>query len=55
VQRGGCWFSVASDARCAFRDWHAPNETSSVVGFRLALEAPQQLGGTPEALRLPGR
>ena len=40
VQRGGSWFGFASDARAAFRDWHAPDEVSSVVGFRLALSAP---------------
>jgi formylglycine-generating enzyme required for sulfatase activity len=40
VQRGGSWFGFASDARCAFRDWHDPAEVSAVVGFRLVLEAP---------------
>lgn len=54
VQRGGCWFSFASDARSAFRDWHGAAETSSVVGFRLALAAPQQVGAPSEPLRLPG-
>lgn len=55
VQRGGNWFSLADDARCAFRNWHGPAETSPVVGFRLALEAPQQVGGGPEPMALPGR
>lgn len=40
VQRGGSWFGFASDARAAFRDWHAPDDVSSVVGFRLVLDAP---------------
>ncbi len=40
VQRGGSWFGYASDARSAFRDWHAPDDVSSVVGFRLVLDAP---------------
>jgi hypothetical protein len=42
VQRGGSWFSFGSDARAAQRDWHAPDEVSPVVGFRLVLEAPSQ-------------
>ncbi len=40
VQRGSSWFSFASDARAAFREWHAPEDVSAVVGFRLVLEAP---------------
>jgi formylglycine-generating enzyme required for sulfatase activity len=54
VQRGGSWFSFGSDARCAFRDWHDPDETSAAVGFRLALEAPPQVAGGPSPLSLPG-
>jgi hypothetical protein len=44
VQRGGSWFGFGNDARAAQRDWHAPDEVSPVVGFRLALSAPP-LGG----------
>ncbi len=40
VQRGSSWFSFASDARAAFREWYAPEDVSAVVGFRLVLEAP---------------
>ncbi|HEY7832369.1 MAG TPA: SUMF1/EgtB/PvdO family nonheme iron enzyme [Ktedonobacterales bacterium] len=40
VQRGGSWFNFAGDARCAFRDWHAPDEVNPVVGFRLVLDPP---------------
>jgi toxoflavin biosynthesis protein ToxD len=53
VQRGGSWFGFASDARCAFREWHAPDEVSPVVGFRLLLEAPPGAGGNSAALDLP--
>jgi iron(II)-dependent oxidoreductase len=53
VQRGGSWFGFASDARCAFREWHAPDEVSAVVGFRLLLEAPPGAGGQPAVLDLP--
>lgn len=42
VQRGGSWFNFASDARGAFRDWHAPDEVNPIVGFRLALDPPQK-------------
>lgn len=41
VQRGGSWFNFASDARCAFRDWHPAGEVNPVVGFRLVLEPPR--------------
>jgi formylglycine-generating enzyme required for sulfatase activity len=53
VQRGGSWFGFASDARCAFREWHASDEVSPVVGFRLLLEAPPGAGGQPAPLNLP--
>jgi formylglycine-generating enzyme required for sulfatase activity len=53
VQRGGSWFGFASDARCAFREWHAPADVSPVVGFRLLLEAPPGAGGKPAPLDLP--
>ncbi|HEV7128501.1 MAG TPA: SUMF1/EgtB/PvdO family nonheme iron enzyme [Ktedonobacterales bacterium] len=39
VQRGGSWFSFASDVRAAEREWHAPDDVSPFVGFRLVLEA----------------
>jgi formylglycine-generating enzyme required for sulfatase activity len=53
VQRGGSWFGFASDARCSFREWHAPDEVSPVVGFRLLLEAPPGSGGDTPPLDLP--
>jgi iron(II)-dependent oxidoreductase len=40
VQRGCSWFGFASDARAAFREWHAAEDISPVVGFRLVLQAP---------------
>jgi formylglycine-generating enzyme required for sulfatase activity len=40
VQRGGSWFGFGSDAQSAQRDGHAPDEVSSIVGFRLVLDAP---------------
>jgi formylglycine-generating enzyme required for sulfatase activity len=45
VQRGGSWFGFGSDARAAMRDWHAPDDVSAVVGFRLALDAPADAPG----------
>jgi formylglycine-generating enzyme required for sulfatase activity len=54
VQRGGSWFAFSSDARTAYRDWHPPDEVSSVVGFRLALDAPGPQGRAERPL-LPGR
>jgi toxoflavin biosynthesis protein ToxD len=54
VQRGDSWFGYSSDARAAFRDWHAPDEVSSVVGFRLALDAPDNAARpSPDRPMLP--
>jgi formylglycine-generating enzyme required for sulfatase activity len=45
VLRGGCSVSDAADARAACRGSRAPDDFSSVYGFRLAL-APLQTGST---------
>jgi len=34
VQRGGCWISYASEAKCARRNNYAPSGAASTIGFR---------------------
>jgi len=33
--RGGSWYIIRDDARCAFRDWNVPDVFDSGIGFRL--------------------
>ena len=47
--RGGCWFSLDSDCRCAYRLKREPNLRNCIFGFRLACSdcdaAPSTSGG----------
>ena len=36
VIRGGSWDDYGSDCRAAYRNWYAPTDRDSVLGFRLA-------------------
>lgn len=40
VTRGGCWSSQRGTLRVANRYYHSPNYGSSLIGFRLVMDAP---------------
>ena len=41
VRRGGSWHSWPLYARCAYRNWNAPDTRYTLVGIRLVMEAPE--------------
>ncbi len=42
VRRGGSWHTWPMYARCAYRNWNAPDTRYTLVGIRLVMEAPEQ-------------
>jgi sulfatase modifying factor 1 len=40
VRRGGSWHTWPLYARCAYRNWNAPDTRYTLVGIRLVMEAP---------------
>ena len=53
IYRGGSWFSVAHDARIAYRYFYGdPNYRSDAIGFRLARAAPSLLSPLLNRLQL---
>ena len=41
VVRGGSWYDLPQDCRCAIREWFNPNFTNDILGFRIVCEVPE--------------
>ena len=49
VLRGGCWFFLGSDCRCAYRLKREPSLRNCIFGFRVACFDSEAMSSTPSA------
>lgn len=54
VRRGGSWHTWALYARCAYRNWNAPDTRYTLVGMRLVRELDAGEAPARAAPRKPG-